>query len=193
MKTQNPRRKLRRHLHGNDRAYENFEPTQHRGVPPEGGKPVSPAAPVVVETSGSVAEDENPTFVSSAYITLKSSQESLPGEAANDKAHHPTTPTDCEQKRDGTSVQVLPLSPTHYQQPPTPDHPPPSALQAERSIHERMRPLSQVSCTYTPTQWTLLCALLCFLLPDTSIHVTSYTIVFRIVGPCSLVSGDQPF
>lgn len=138
IKTQNPRRKLRRHPHGNDRAYENFEPTQHRGVPSEGGKPVSPAAPVAVETSASVAEEDNPTFVSSAYITLKSSQESLSllGDPSADKTH-PTSPT-----------EVLPLSPTHYQQPPTPDHPPPSALQAERSIHERIRPLSQVSCPY---------------------------------------------
>ncbi|PNF21557.1 hypothetical protein B7P43_G12735, partial [Cryptotermes secundus] len=142
IKTQNPRRKLRRHPHSNDRAYENFEPTQHRGVPSEGGNPVSPVAPVVVETSGSVAEEDNPTFVSSAYITLKSSQESLLDEPSGGKAH-PTTPTDCEQKRDVTSVQILPLSPTHYQQPPTPDHPPPSALQAEKSIHERIRPLSQ--------------------------------------------------
>lgn len=39
----------------------------------------------------------------------------------------------------------IPLSPTHYDQPPTPDHPPPSARQAENSIHERIRPLSQVS------------------------------------------------
>ncbi|KAK3922522.1 Ankyrin repeat and sterile alpha motif domain-containing protein 1B, partial [Frankliniella fusca] len=40
-------------------------------------------------------------------------------------------------------LRELPLSPTHYQQPPTPDHPPPSAQAAERSIHERIRPLSQ--------------------------------------------------
>lgn len=37
-----------------------------------------------------------------------------------------------------------PLSPSHYPQPPTPDHPPPSPFQAERSIHARIRPLSQV-------------------------------------------------
>ncbi|KAI5739640.1 hypothetical protein M8J77_021649 [Diaphorina citri] len=36
-----------------------------------------------------------------------------------------------------------PLSPTHYQQPPTPDHPPPSAKQAEQIIQDRIRPLSQ--------------------------------------------------
>lgn len=42
-------------------------------------------------------------------------------------------------------IKEVPLSPTHYQQPPTPDHPPPSAQAAERSIHERIRPLSQVS------------------------------------------------
>lgn len=39
---------------------------------------------------------------------------------------------------------ITPLSPTHYVQPPTPEHPPPNALQAERCIHERIRPLSQV-------------------------------------------------
>lgn len=39
--------------------------------------------------------------------------------------------------------QTIPLSPTHYQQPPTPEHPPPSALQAENAIHDRIRPLSQ--------------------------------------------------
>lgn len=39
-----------------------------------------------------------------------------------------------------------PLSPTHYpQQPSTPEHAPPSAGEAERYIHDRIRPLSQVS------------------------------------------------
>jgi hypothetical protein len=38
-----------------------------------------------------------------------------------------------------------PLSPTHYPQAATPEHAPPSAEQAERYIHERIRPLSQVS------------------------------------------------
>lgn len=37
----------------------------------------------------------------------------------------------------------IPQSPTHYKQPPTPDHPPPSSSQAEKLIHERIRPLSQ--------------------------------------------------
>ncbi|RZC35761.1 ankyrin repeat and sterile alpha motif domain-containing protein 1B, partial [Asbolus verrucosus] len=37
----------------------------------------------------------------------------------------------------------FPMSPTHYKQPPTPDHPPPSALQAESLIYEKIRPLSQ--------------------------------------------------
>ncbi|KAJ9588271.1 hypothetical protein L9F63_018359, partial [Diploptera punctata] len=115
IKTQNPRRKLRRHPHSNDRAYENFEPTSiHRGVS-DG------------DTTERPGDEDNPTFVSSAYITLKSSQESLLDEPIGKKK----------------KVQVMPLSPTHYQQPPTPDHPPPSALQAEKSIHERIRPLSQ--------------------------------------------------
>jgi len=41
-------------------------------------------------------------------------------------------------------LQITPLSPSQYQQPPTPEHPPPSAVQAEKSIHECIRPLSQV-------------------------------------------------
>lgn len=54
------------------------------------------------------------------------------------------SPSDCERYYDGPRIEVL-LSPSHYEQPSTPDHPPPSAKQAENSIHERIRPLSQVS------------------------------------------------
>lgn len=54
------------------------------------------------------------------------------------------SPSECERYSSGSRVDI-PLSPTHYEQPPTPDHPPPSAKQAEKSIHERIRPLSQVS------------------------------------------------
>lgn len=46
---------------------------------------------------------------------------------------------------DETKNCKYPMSPTHYKQPPTPDHPPPSALQAESLIYEKIRPLSQVS------------------------------------------------
>lgn len=45
---------------------------------------------------------------------------------------------------DDSTAEDWPLSPTNYRQPPTPDHPPPSPFQAERSIHARIRPLSQV-------------------------------------------------
>lgn len=54
------------------------------------------------------------------------------------------SPSDCERYYEGPRGD-MPLSPTHYEQPPTPDHPPPSARQAENCIHERIRPLSQVS------------------------------------------------
>lgn len=37
-----------------------------------------------------------------------------------------------------------PMSPSNYKQPPTPDHPPPTARTAEKTILERIRPLSQV-------------------------------------------------
>lgn len=39
----------------------------------------------------------------------------------------------------------LPMSPSNYKQPPTPEHPPPNAMQAEKCILDRIRPLSQVS------------------------------------------------
>ncbi|XP_030020302.1 uncharacterized protein LOC115440138 isoform X3 [Manduca sexta] len=51
------------------------------------------------------------------------------------------SPSECDRFSDGH--RGIPLSPTHYEQPPTPDHPPPSARQAENSIHEKIRPLSQ--------------------------------------------------
>lgn len=38
----------------------------------------------------------------------------------------------------------IPMSPSNYRQPPTPDHPPPTAQIAEKTILERIRPLSQV-------------------------------------------------
>lgn len=73
------------------------------------------------ETSSSAPE----TYITSAYIVVSDPEE--------------------KKKKSTTSLASYPLSPTHYQQPPTPDHPPPSALHAENLIHERIRPLSQVS------------------------------------------------
>lgn len=73
------------------------------------------------------------TFVSSAFIMIKDDYK------------------DAYISDEDKPVQMVlhsrnnPLSPTHYQQPPTPDHPPPSAMQAENVIYERVRPLSQVS------------------------------------------------
>lgn len=37
-----------------------------------------------------------------------------------------------------------PISPSNYKQPSTPEHPPPTAKTAEKTILERIRPLSQV-------------------------------------------------
>lgn len=74
------------------------------------------------------------TYLTSTFLSIKSSQEDL---------------TNCVNETDKPKKVVklihIPLSPTHYNQPPTPDHPPPSVLQAEKSIHDRIRPLSQVS------------------------------------------------
>lgn len=78
------------------------------------------------ETSSSAPE----TFVTSAFIMVSDSSQN-----ANSKRNEKTA----------VNIANYPLSPTHYQQPPTPDHPPPSAHHAENFIHERIRPLSQVS------------------------------------------------
>lgn len=47
-------------------------------------------------------------------------------------------------KKKRASVQI-PTSPTNYQQPPTPDNPPPSPGTAEIGIHEKIHPSGQVS------------------------------------------------
>lgn len=115
----NPRRKLRRN-------YENYQ------------LPESPSRLDESPCSESGASHER-IFVSNAFLTLKSSQESLLDEKRDE--HCPVEATD---KRLKHVQNILPTSPTHYVQPPTPDHPPPSAMHAEKSIHERIRPLSQV-------------------------------------------------
>ncbi|CAK9804969.1 Ankyrin repeat and sterile alpha motif domain-containing protein 1B [Anthophora plagiata] len=126
IKTLNPRRKLRRH------AFDNCE---------QGNSPCADKSPCS-ETDSFVQEQ---TFVSNAFLTLKSSQESL----LDDKRdiideHSGTEGHEATDKRLKRVQMMLPTSPTDYSQPPTPDHPPPSAMQAEKSIHERIRPLSQV-------------------------------------------------
>ncbi|XP_043479676.1 ankyrin repeat and sterile alpha motif domain-containing protein 1B-like isoform X2 [Leptopilina heterotoma] len=128
MKTQNPRRKLRRHC---ERAYENYDldssPTNTDKSPcSESGTP------------------QDRTFVSNAFLTLKSSQESLLDYKRDGNDAQSLDNREATDKRLKRVQMMLPTSPTHYVQPPTPDHPPPSALQAEKSIHERIRPLSQV-------------------------------------------------
>uniref|UniRef100_A0AAR5PAK1 Uncharacterized protein n=1 Tax=Dendroctonus ponderosae TaxID=77166 RepID=A0AAR5PAK1_DENPD len=70
------------------------------------------------------------TFVSSAYITISEN-----GDKSKQSSGYKCNKTD----------RNYPLSPTHYNQPPTPEHPPPSAMQAESIIYEKIRPLSQVS------------------------------------------------
>lgn len=112
VKAQNPRRKLRRNV-DRDNIYEQYD-FHH----PE--KALTVSAP--------------DTYVTSAYLSIKSSQEDLEN-----------SPNETNDKKNVVQLVHIPLSPTHYNQPPTPDHPPPTAFQAEKSIHERIRPLSQVS------------------------------------------------
>lgn len=86
----------------------------------------------VIVTSSSAPEN----YVSNAFLSIKNSQEDLTN-SCNENGK--------EVKKKVVKLIHIPLSPTHYNQPPTPDHPPPSAIQAEKSIVDRIRPLSQVS------------------------------------------------
>jgi hypothetical protein len=131
VKMLNPRRKLRRH------AYETFEVADNGSCADK--SPCSDGDPVIHEQ----------TFVSNAFLTLKSSQESLLDEKRETVDGQVMLETrEATDKRLKRVQMMLPTSPTHYVQPPTPDHPPPSAMQAEKSIHERIRPLSQVKCQF---------------------------------------------
>lgn len=53
-----------------------------------------------------------------------------------------------KEKLNYDNIKNYPQSPTNYQQPPTPEHPPPPPSQAEKFIHDRIRPLSQVGDDY---------------------------------------------
>ncbi|KAJ8676596.1 hypothetical protein QAD02_012383 [Eretmocerus hayati] len=143
MRVTNPRRKLRRHAYERS-CYENYEmdssPSSGNGAGPNDKSPGCP---------------EERTYVSSAFLTLRSSQESLLDERNGEQVQQrpPSASAAGTHQRDELAEDkrlrrlqtLMPTSPTHYVQPPTPDHPPPSAIHAEKSIHERIRPLSQVS------------------------------------------------
>lgn len=86
------------------------------------------------DPSGSSARSmpSQTSFIANAYITV------------SDDGSNEQNGDDSKFKKTFSYVN-FPLSPTHYKQPPTPDHSPPSALQAETVIYEKIRPLSQVS------------------------------------------------
>lgn len=129
VKMLNPRRKLRRH------AFETYGTAENSETYETADKsPCSDGDAVIQEQ----------TFVSNAFLTLKSSQESLLDEKREMDGQATLETREATDKRLKRVQMMLPTSPTHYVQPPTPDHPPPSAMQAEKSIHERIRPLSQV-------------------------------------------------
>lgn len=138
-RTTNPRRKLRRH--NNDKNVESCDPSVilSRGdLPFRKVSSYEPnQSPITIERILVASTNR-----CSSLSALKSSQESLLD----------------DQKNGRKPLRNCPLSPTHYQQPPTPDHPPPSAVQAEKRIHDRIRPLSQVSLrlfkyTFSPVCW----------------------------------------
>lgn len=77
------------------------------------------------------------SFISKAYIVIKDSDNSSSNEGF-ESCNSRTIERRC-------SLNRYPLSPTHYVQPPTPEHPPPNPCEAENMIFEKIRPLSQVS------------------------------------------------
>lgn len=119
IKQQNPRRKLRRNV-------QDYEEYDFRSNSISSGSSCNNKKEEKCCSSSAPAA----TFVSSAFIMIKD-------DYSNDEKK--------DEKLPPTVLANMPLSPTHYQQPPTPDHPPPSALQAENFIHDKIRPLSQVS------------------------------------------------
>ncbi|KAL1114967.1 hypothetical protein AAG570_007790 [Ranatra chinensis] len=123
-RTTNPKRKLRRLQ--TEKGYENYDPSivLSRGDLPF-RKVEAGCRPVAAERLRIVDASESQPFLTAPGDGL------LDGRRVN--GEHESKP-----------VLACPLSPTNYQQPPTPDHPPPSATQAENSIHERIRPLSEV-------------------------------------------------
>lgn len=118
IKQQNPKRKLRRPHEQRD-IYEEYD-----------FKASQDSSPVTSSSAPSA------TYVSTARIMIKGDPERQESDTHSDKD---------ERLKKSVKLAHIPLSPTHYQQPPTPEHPPPSAMQAENSIHDRIRPLSQVS------------------------------------------------
>ncbi|XP_030762087.1 ankyrin repeat and SAM domain-containing protein 1A-like [Sitophilus oryzae] len=70
------------------------------------------------------------TFVSRAFLMISDNNGDKKGKTAGKEGRN-------------NRNSNYPMSPTHYNQPPTPEHPPPSAVQAENVIYEKMRPLSQ--------------------------------------------------
>ena len=50
------------------------------------------------------------------------------------------------ERNNGLELMEIPLSPTHYDGPPTPDHDPPSAWEAESAIHSVLSLLRAENC-----------------------------------------------
>lgn len=119
IKQQNPRRKLRRNV-------QDYEEYDFRSNSISSGSSSNKKDEKCCSSSAPAA-----TFVSSAFIMIKD-------DYSNDEKKEEKMPP-------AVLITNMPLSPTHYHQPPTPDHPPPSAVQAENFIHDKIRPLSQVS------------------------------------------------
>lgn len=65
------------------------------------------------------------------------------GLRSTEKPIPPAKPKTLDLRTKRQTIQI-PLSPTHYHQPPTPEFPPPSPSTAALGIHEKIRPLSQV-------------------------------------------------
>nr|XP_022903921.1 ankyrin repeat and sterile alpha motif domain-containing protein 1B-like isoform X1 [Onthophagus taurus] len=119
IKQQNPRRKLRRNV------FEDFDTKRRQ----EKTTPCSSAPEA--------------TFVSKAFLMIKDYGRDSKTMISKDKSNRERMNKENKRSKSPNNIFSYPLSPTHYQQPPTPDHPPPNALQAENSILDKIRPLSQ--------------------------------------------------
>ncbi|XP_037955613.1 ankyrin repeat and sterile alpha motif domain-containing protein 1B-like [Teleopsis dalmanni] len=128
---------LEKRNYSQEKYNENYVPNSNQEMTNSMKRPI-PTPRNVGSISKEIINCENPTLKSyNPNRKLKRNRNSCSIQM-NDKEHYSMS-----SDSNSDAKQQIPSSPTNYQQPPTPDHPPPSSSQAERTIHERIRPLSQ--------------------------------------------------
>ena len=94
------------------------------------------------EGGGTTAAASNNTKQKKKYVSC--TKIVLQGCSSGGGGDHEVDGSGTFERDDLPPTPSTPLSPSHCQQPPTPDHPPPSSVQARDKIGSRMRPISQV-------------------------------------------------